>query len=291
MNRPIYVNHLDESNHATTRLIFLFLLSQELTKDTRRFRFELENPEQRLGLPVGQHVHLIEELAGNMVIRAYTPTTSDDTKGHFELVIKVYFKEVNPKFPEGGKMTQHLESLKIGDKVKVKGPTGRIQYKGNGKFAIRKDKKSEPVMYQFERIGLIAGGSGVTPMYQLMQAITSDPEDRTQVHLLFANQSEDDILLRKEIEQMAEQHPDRIKFWYTVDKSSPEWTYSTGFIDADMIEKHLPAADDKTGIFMCGPPPMISEFLTSSQKSGSRKTNFEFLLTNQISPASQTWRS
>jgi len=231
---------------------------ENLTKDTRRFRFALENPEQRLGLPVGQHVHLIENLDGNMVIRAYTPTTSDETKGHFELVIKVYFKDVHPKFPDGGKMTQHLESLNVGDKVKVKGPTGRIQYKGNGKFAIRKDKKSEPVMYEFERIGLIAGGSGVTPMYQLMQAITSDPEDRTQVHLLFANQSEDDILLRKEIEQMAEQHPDRIKFWYTVDRSTPEWTYSTGFIDADMIEKHLPAADDKTGIFMCGPTPMIN---------------------------------
>jgi len=231
---------------------------EELTKDTRRFRFALDNPEQRLGLPVGQHVHLIENLNGNLVIRPYTPTTSDDTKGYFELVIKVYFKDVHPKFPEGGKMTQYLESLKIGDKVKVKGPSGRIKYKGNGKFEIRKDKKSEPVIYEFERIGLIAGGSGITPMYQLMQAITSDPDDKTQVSLLFANQSEDDILLRNEIEQLAEQNPDQIKFWYTVDKSTADWKYSTGFIDANMIEKHLPAADDKTGIFMCGPPPMIN---------------------------------
>ena len=232
--------------------MYFSLFLKELTKDTRIFRFELENANQRLGLPVGQHVRLIENLNENLVLRPYTPTTSDETQGYFDLVIKVYFKGVHPKFPEGGKMTQHLESLAIGDKIKIKGPIGRIQYKGNGKFSIRKDMKSEPVTYEFDRIGLIAGGSGVTPMYQLMQAITNDPEDKTQVHLLFANQSEDDILLRKEIKEMAEKHPDKIKFWFTVDRSTPEWQYSTGFVDSEMIEKHLPEPADKTGIFMCG---------------------------------------
>lgn len=230
---------------------------EDLTKDTRRFRFGLEHPEQRLGLPVGQHVQILENLNDNMVIRAYTPTTSDETKGYFELVIKVYFKDVHPKFPDGGKMTQHLERIKVGDKIKIKGPTGRIQYKKNGKFEVRKDKKSEPKVHQFEKLGLIAGGSGITPMYQLMQAITNDPNDKTVVHLLYANQSEDDILLRKEIEQMAKEHPDKIKFWFTVDKSTEGWQYSTGFIDEKMIADHLPAAADNVGIFMCGPPPMI----------------------------------
>jgi len=225
-----------------------------LTKDTRRFRFALENPEQRLGLPVGQHVHILENLNGSEVRRSYTPTTSDDTKGYFELVIKVYFKDVHPKFPNGGKMTQHLESLKIGDKIKVRGPAGKIQYKGKGKFAIKKENKGEPIMYEFNKLGLVAGGSGITPMYQLMQAITNNPEDKTEVHLLFANQSEDDILLRKEIEEMAAKHPDQIKFWYTIDRSSGDsWQYSTGFINEEMVREHLPPAHDKTAILFCGP--------------------------------------
>lgn len=97
-------------------------------------------------------------------------------------------------------MTQHLEKIKVGDKIKIKGPTGRIQYKKNGKFEVRKDKKSEPKVHQFEKLGLIAGGSGITPMYQLMQAIANDPNDKTVAYLLFANQSEDDILLRKGID-------------------------------------------------------------------------------------------
>lgn len=45
---------------------------------------------------------------------------------------QVYFKNVHPKFPEGGKMSQHLESLKIGDTIDVRGPNGLLEYKGQG---------------------------------------------------------------------------------------------------------------------------------------------------------------
>ncbi len=35
---------------------------------------------------------------------------------------------------------------------------------------------------------MIAGGTGITPMYQLIQDICNNPEDTTQLSLLFANQ-------------------------------------------------------------------------------------------------------
>lgn len=41
--------------------------------------------------------------------------------------------------------------------------------------------------------------------------------DSTKLALLFANQTEDDILLRKELDELAGQHPDRFKVWYTLD--------------------------------------------------------------------------
>ena len=37
--------------------------------------------------------------------------------GFFDLVVKVYFKDTHPKFPDGGKMSQYLESLGIGAHV------------------------------------------------------------------------------------------------------------------------------------------------------------------------------
>ncbi len=48
-----------------------------------------------------------------------------------------------------------------------RGPSGLIVYEGNGRFALRSDKKAPPVHRKFEHIGLIAGGTGITPMLQV----------------------------------------------------------------------------------------------------------------------------
>ena len=40
-----------------------------------------------------------------------------------------------------------------------------------------------------EAIGLIAGGTGITPMYQLIKAIFKNPNDKTKVTLVFGNVS------------------------------------------------------------------------------------------------------
>lgn len=52
----------------------------------------------------------------------------------------------------------------------------------------------------------IAGGSGITPMFQVAQEILRNSDDKTQVSLIFANQTEDDIILRKELDEMAAKH-------------------------------------------------------------------------------------
>lgn len=48
------------------------------------------------------------------------------------LSYQVYLKGVHPKFPEGGKMSQYLNSLKIGDVVEFRGPSGLLTYTGKG---------------------------------------------------------------------------------------------------------------------------------------------------------------
>ena len=48
-------------------------------------------------------MYLSATINGELVIRPYTPVTSDDERGYFELVIKVYFANVHPKFPEGAR--------------------------------------------------------------------------------------------------------------------------------------------------------------------------------------------
>ena len=84
---------------------------QEISHDTRRFRFALPTAEHILGLPVGecaamlidftrfirrqniaysgQHIYLTAKINGELIIRPYTPVSSDDDKGFMDLVIKV----------------------------------------------------------------------------------------------------------------------------------------------------------------------------------------------------------
>ena len=48
------------------------------------------------------------------------------------LCVQVYKANVHPKFPQGGKMSQHLDSLKVGDTVDIRGPAGKVVYLGQG---------------------------------------------------------------------------------------------------------------------------------------------------------------
>ena len=61
------------------------------------------------------------------------------------------------------------------------------------------------------RAGMLAGGSGITPMFQVALAILRNEQDRTVVHLVYANVAEEDILLRKQLDAWARMHPDRFK--------------------------------------------------------------------------------
>jgi len=113
---------------------------------------------------------------GKPVIRPYTPITPPKQKDTLHLMVKNYAE---------GKMTNHIFSLKPGDQLSMKGPFPKWPYKPN----------------EFKTIGMIAGGSGITPHWQIIQEIASNPQDKTKVVLLFANQKEEDILLRKEFER------------------------------------------------------------------------------------------
>ena len=223
-----------------------------VSHNTRIFRFGLPSPKHKLGLPVGKHffIYAKDKKTGESIIRAYTPMTSDNVEGHVDLLIKVYWANEHPKFPEGGKMSQHLENMSLGETIDVKGPIGHFNYLGLGKYNDNGDDG------QVKKFSMIAGGTGITPMWQVLSEILANKEDKTHVKLLFANQSEDDILLREELDELAAKH-DNFDVWYTVDKAPEGWKFSTGFINEDMVKQSLHPAGDDTLCLMCGPPPML----------------------------------
>ncbi|XFG07755.1 PREDICTED: NADH-cytochrome b5 reductase 2 isoform X2 [Capra hircus] len=251
-----------KSRHITlqnsdTKYPLPLIEKEQISHNTRRFRFGLPSLDHALGLPVGNYVHLLAEIDGVLVVRAYTPVSSDDDLGFVDLVIKIYFKNVHPNHPEGGKMTQYLENMKIGDTILFQGPSGSLFYHGSGKFVFKPYKTSEPETKLVHQLGMIAGGTGITPMLQLIRCVTRRPSDKTVMSLVFANQTEEDILMRNELEEVARTHPTQFNLWYTLDRPPVDWKYSSGFITKDMIKEHLPPPGESTLILVCGPPPLI----------------------------------
>ncbi|KAJ3695938.1 hypothetical protein LUZ60_001315 [Juncus effusus] len=229
---------------------------KEISHDVRLFRFALPSSDQVLGLPVGKHVFVYATIEGKICMRAYTPTSPPDQVGHFDLVIKIYFKGENPQFPNGGLLSQYLESLPLDSIVDIKGPLGHIEYTGCGNFMIDGKPKFA------KQLAMIAGGSGITPVYQMIQAVLRDqPSDTTKMHLVYVNRTEDDILLRDELDQWAALYPDRLKVWYVVGRfNGPKemWSYSVGRVNESILREHVPiGGSEDTLAFACGPPQMI----------------------------------
>jgi cytochrome-b5 reductase len=79
------------------------------------------------------------------VYRPYTPVSEEETVGHIDFVVKGY---------ENGTASKYIHALKPGDKMQVWGPIPGMKYQAN----------------KFECIGLIAGGSGITPMVSVIPA-------------------------------------------------------------------------------------------------------------------------
>jgi cytochrome-b5 reductase len=140
-----------------------------------------------------------------------------------------------------------------------------------------------------ESIGLIAGGTGITPMLQVAQRIVENEHDATKVSLIFANVRDEDILLRSKIEELAAAHPRQLKVYYVLDEPPEGWKggkgYLTiemlaappalhasahhgapalfptgkGYLTKEMLAAHLPppSGGPLTKVLLCGPPGMV----------------------------------
>lgn len=167
-------------------------------------------------------------------------------------------------------MTQHLESMNIGDKLSIEGPRGRLAYFGDGNFVIDKKEKKKT------RIGMIAGGTGITPQYQILQAATKN-SDKCSYSIIYANKTEEDILLREELENFHKENP-KFNLFYTVDKPKDDWKQGKGFVSKEMLSEHMPQPGPDTLILLCGPLPMceITEKVLTKDLGYTRDMIFRF---------------
>jgi cytochrome-b5 reductase len=129
---------------------------------------------------------------------------------------------------------------------------------------------------------MIAGGTGITPMLQIIKAILKNPNDKTQISLIFANVNEEDILLREELDALMESNKNQFKVFYVLNNPPENWKGGVGFVTKEIIQEHLPKPLADVKALLCGPPPMIKAMQASLEEIGFEKARLISKLHDQI---------
>lgn len=216
-----------------------------VSSDTRVFTFKLQHEEQKLGLPVGQHImlRLKDPFTGETVIRSYTPISDTKKPGFLDILIKIYFSSKEVK---GGRMTLAIDALPVGGSIDVKGPIGKFEYKGKGNVELN------GVPRHVKSLSMICGGSGITPIYQVFRAAMQDPEDMTKCVVLDGNRLPEDILCKDELDELCTGNDHKGQVIYTLSKPGNNWTGLKGRINRELLQQNI-RNDGQTMVLICGP--------------------------------------
>ncbi|KAK3400624.1 hypothetical protein B0T20DRAFT_451396 [Sordaria brevicollis] len=166
----------------------------------------------------------------------------------FDLTVKTYFPSHSQP---GGALSNILDCLPLGSEVEIRGPTGDIIYHGNGHFTIEGRDR------HFSRVSLVLGGSGITPGYALMARIIMTPGDQTEIRVVDANKTEQDILLKEELDSLEMEGGGQMKILHVLSQAGEGWKGKRGRVDAGILKQALfhPARDSVA--LLCGPPGLI----------------------------------
>jgi len=180
-----------------------------------------------LNYKAGQFFFVTLKADGKELKKHFSFSSSPTEKTHIEFTKKLSDSDFSTA----------LKALEEGDWARIDAPYGKFTFEG-----------------EHEKIGLLAGGIGITPFKSICQYCTDMRLD-TKVTLLYGNRTENDIAFRKELEALQRQN-ENLKVVFTLNEASSGWTRSTGLITAEMIKKEIPDYNETT-FYTCGPPKMV----------------------------------
>ncbi|ORY34058.1 hypothetical protein BCR39DRAFT_491296 [Naematelia encephala] len=244
---------------------------EQVSHNVKKFRFKL--PEGvSAGFPMTSALLAITFPSQSWipVIRPYTPISSPSTPGYLEFMIKRY---------PSGKSSEHLHSLRPGSNVLFAGPISGPKY----------DPK-------FGHVTLIAGGTGLTPCYQLMRHILKDnpletntnantnnknstslsssssssaTQIPTKITLVIGANTIGDILLKSEFDEWEKKYPDRLEIHYCISKPEGGPERPRGGLDKAFLEKTVfEPKSESSAVYLCGPPGMEESLAGKRRKGG-----------------------
>jgi len=188
----------------------------------------------------GQYTTLRLHINGETVNRSYSFCSSPYAGDPMTIAVKRV---------EGGKGSNFINTvLKPGMDIEVMEPMGNFH---------------SPLSATNEKhYILFGGGSGITPLFSILKSVLIK-EPKSHVTLFYGNRDTKSIIFKKQLDELAAKHTDRLKVVYILDKDEAGWAGYTGFVVKDMALKLLRENTNlnfqHAEFFICGPTPMMKE--------------------------------
>ena len=151
---------------------------------------------------------------------------------------------------ESGDFTSTIGATKPGELARLEAPFGRFSYLK---------------LPAFDRLVMIAGGVGITPMLSCLRHIAKSGVAKPLM-LIWANKTKDDIFLESELSELIAALPD-LKVHHVLSRQ-PDYDGLTGHLDKNLLLKLIPNPTRNTHIMLCGPIAMMKSVRKEIRKAG-----------------------
>ncbi|HEY5927641.1 MAG TPA: FAD-binding oxidoreductase [Kofleriaceae bacterium] len=203
------------------------------THDVKTFRFvSPEGGELPFEHVAGQYLNLKLTIDGKRVNRSYTIASPPTRRTYCEISVK---KVAN------GYGSKHLhETWREGQRIKVSAPAGKFYFAG----------------HEAERIVLIAGGIGITPMMSVVRSLC-DRGWRGEMYLVFSVRLVKDIVFRDELRELLAKHRNlHVRYTVSADPDTA-WDGARGHVTRELLADFVPNLA-RGPIMLCGPDAMMT---------------------------------
>ncbi|MCI4668756.1 MAG: ferredoxin--NADP reductase [Bacteroidia bacterium] len=207
------------------------------TKDAVSLHFSQPKVD-RIPYYAGQYLTLKVEIEGKIHFRSYSMSSSPQLDD--DLIVTI--KRVN-----GGLVSNYIhDNWQEGSLVEFLRPAGSFVTE----FATRNRRQ----------LLMIAGGSGITPIYSLLRGILFQ-EPYSRVSLLYSNQGPNDAIFLEELEDLKRKFDARFDLIHVFTRSVEgyEGSYINGRLDEAAVSNWLvqQSQDTNKEYYLCGPEGLM----------------------------------
>ncbi|KAL7702558.1 NADH-dependent fumarate reductase-like protein [Lotmaria passim] len=209
---------------------------------SRVLRFNLPGALQTTGLALGEFIGIRGDWDGQQLIGYYSPINMPDDRGRVSILAR----------GDKGNLQEWISSMRPGDSVEMKACGG---------LHIDLRPQQKQMLYHnhvIRKFALIAGGSGVAPMLQIIKAALNRPyvDAIDTIRLIYAAEDEYELTYRELLTRYRKESPDKFNVGFVLNNPPEGWTEGVGYVDRDTLQRLLPPPSNELLVAICGPPVM-----------------------------------